>query len=157
MLKAWPEGRPQQTGWVYVPAPVAEAFPNAIAFTVVGDCMHPTIPEGSKVVVDPTVSNPAPGDVAWVRIEQGQECIYCFRDGRGSVQFRHPGGSKLARVLLPGDNQVVLTFDNPAYGSLTVEGGVLCLGKVVYVIGPEGELLGDPAKTPARREEHWPR
>lgn len=136
----------EQTKWVEVPVTVAEAFPNAIAFTVVGDCMHPTIPEGSKVVVDPTVSNPAPGSVALVRIEPGQECIYCFSDGRRSVQFRHPGGWKLARILLPGDNQAVLTFDNPAYGSLTVAGGVLCLGKVVYVIGPKGEHLGDPTR-----------
>lgn len=91
---------------INVPSSVANNHPNAFALEVEGNCMNHVIPEGSHVLLDPTIT-PSNGSIVVVETEDYQAIMRRWYKGNNSLMLTADSYEEFEDLIFTGDEQSI--------------------------------------------------
>lgn len=100
---------------VNVPSNIAKNHPSAMVLEVEGNCMNRVIPEGSHVLLDPTIA-PSNGSIVVVETEDCQAIMRRWYKGNNSLMLTADSYEELKTLFLLATNNL-LRLSVLSYGS----------------------------------------
>ena len=91
---------------VNVPSNIAKNHPSAMVLEVEGNCMNRVIPEGSHVLLDPTIA-PSNGSIVVVETEDYQAIMRRWYKGNNSLMLTADSYEEFEDLIFTGDEQSI--------------------------------------------------